>query len=86
MEVITQKSLGGWVGVGVHSPSAAAAFEDLIVSAVSGRHGGLCWHVSASLLVRASTLWQQSGGKLSVFVCVSLSGNVVKGSERVRVH
>lgn len=52
-----QKSLGG----GVHSPSAGAAFEDLIVSAASGRHGGLCWHVSASLLVRASTLWQQSG-------------------------
>lgn len=34
------------------SPSAGAAFEDLIVGAASGRHGGLCWHVSASLLVR----------------------------------
>lgn len=53
-----QKSLLGGGGRGGNNPqfppAAGAAFEELIVSAVSGRHGGLRWHVSAPLLIRAS--------------------------------
>lgn len=54
---IMQKSFLGGDGGGNNRqfpPAAGTAFEELIVSAASGRHGGLRWHVSAPLLIRAS--------------------------------